>query len=159
MNVSDDLQRRIGKLEAIEDIRRLKAVYARVCDTGYGSDGMKPLFTEDAWWGDVTGDIGTYDGRDAICAFFDGISATVSWALHYMVAPNIEVADDLENATGSWYLWQPCTYNGNAVWLTGTYADTYRKESDGWKFSRVELSVQTLSPYEDGWAKTPFLRA
>jgi hypothetical protein len=155
--VTDDLQLRVSKLEALEDIRSLKAIYAKVCDTGYKPEGMKPLFTEDAFWGDVTGDIGQFQGRDAICEFFGGISATISWALHYMIAPKITVDDDLVNANGTWYLWQPCTVNGQAVWLAGHYKDTYRKESDGWKFSRVELSVEKLAPYEDGWAKTPFI--
>jgi hypothetical protein len=45
------------------------------------------------------------------------------------------LADDLEAAIGSWYLWQPCTLatdeGPRAVWLTGRYADRYRREADG----------------------------
>ena len=78
-----------------------------------------------------------------------------------MVAPIVEVDDDLTHARGSWYLWQPCTVVGDAgpqaVWLTGRYADRYRREPDGWRFSEVLLTVQTMAPYEDGWARTPFL--
>ena len=33
-----------------------------------------------------------------------------------------------------------------AVWLTGGYADRYRKEDGAWKFSEVLLDVQTIAP-------------
>ena len=66
----------------------------------------------------------------------------------------------LETATGSWYLWQPCTVvtedGQQAVWLTGRYADRYRSEPDGWKFSEVVLDCQTISPIEEGWVRRPF---
>ena len=77
-----------------------------------------------------------------------------------MVAPVITVAEDAETATGSWYLWQPCTVVGEAgpqaVWLTGRYADRYRREHGIWKFSEVRLDCQTISPFEDGWVRCPF---
>lgn len=157
--MTDDFEARIGKLEAAEDIRRLKARYADVCDTGYDPERMMPLFTADAVW-DGGERFGRYDGIDAIYGFFQGVSTQITWALHYMVAPIIEVAHDLETASGSWYLWQPCTVVGEhgpqAVWLTGRYADRYRRDEDGWKFSAVRLDCQTISPFEEGWARKPF---
>jgi len=36
----EDLAHTVGKLQAAEDIRHLKARYARVCDTGYKPEGM-----------------------------------------------------------------------------------------------------------------------
>jgi hypothetical protein len=151
------LEHRISVLEAVEEIKGLKAAYAKVCDTGYKSAGFFPMFTKDAIWVDETGRFGRHDGRDAIGAFFDGVSGSIGWALHYMIAPKITVHDDLVNAEGTWYLWQPCTIDGNPVWLTGTYFDRYRKDEGVWKFSEVHLSVQTISPFEEGWVKRPFL--
>jgi hypothetical protein len=157
--VADDLRAGIAKLQAAEAIRHLKARYAAVCDTGYLPDRMVPLFTKDAVW-DGGERFGRHEGIDAIYRFFEGVSGQITWALHYMVAPTIEVADDLVTATGSWYLWQPCTVVGEAgpqaVWLTGTYADRYRKEEDGWKFAEVKLDCQSISPFEEGWVKRPF---
>src|SRR5262245_61142086 len=151
---------RLAKLEAAEQIRHLKARYAAVCDTGYTPDRMVPLFTADAVW-DGGERFGRHEGIDAIYRFFDGVSSQIVWALHYMVAPIVEVADDLETATGSWYLWQPCTLvtddGPRAVWLTGTYADRYRREDGGWRFSEVRLDCQTISPIEEGWVVRPFL--
>jgi len=157
--VSDEVQRLVAKLLAAEEIKKLKSLYADVCDTGYDPDRMAPLFTRDAVW-DGGERFGRYEGIDAIREFFANVSSQIVWALHYMVAPLIEVADDLQTATGSWYLWQPCTVVGEsgpqAVWLTGRYADRYRREADGWKFAEVRLDCQTISPFEEGWVRRPF---
>jgi hypothetical protein len=157
--MNEDLERRVVKLEAAEAIRRLKARYARVCDTGYEPDRMVPLFTKDAVW-DGGERFGRYEGIDAIYGFFTSVSSQIVWALHYMVAPAIEVNDDLETATGSWYLWQPCTIvaeqGARAVWLTGTYADRYRNDAGVWKFAEVRLDCQTITPFEEGWVRRPF---
>ena len=152
-----DLEHRIAILEAIEEIKGLKAVYAGVCDTGYKPEGMFPLFVENAVWVDTTGRFGRYEGRQAICDFFAGVSSSIAWALHYMIAPKITVHDDLVSAEGTWYLWQPCTIDGVPVWLTGTYFDRYAKEGGVWKFAEVNLSVQTISPFDEGWVKRPFV--
>src|SRR6476660_5925044 len=91
-SVDGAVEARIARLEAVEAIQVLKARYADVCDTGYDPVRMRPFFTNDAVW-----------------EFFGGISNTITWALHYMVAPIIEIADDGRTATGSWYLLEPCT--------------------------------------------------
>ena len=157
--MATELHHEVARLRAIEDIRVLKARYADVCDTGYDPERMAPFFTADAVW-DGGERFGRYEGIDAIRRFFAGVSGQIVWALHYMVAPIIEVAEDLETATGSWYLWQPCTVIGEAgpqaVWLTGRYADRYRREDGGWRFSEVRLDCQTITPYEDGWVRRPF---
>jgi SnoaL-like protein len=157
--MTTEIELQVAKLQAAEEIRHLKARYAAVCDTGYLPERMIPLFTRDAVW-DGGERFGRYEGIDAIYGFFDGVSKQIVWALHYMVAPIVEVAGDVETATGSWYLWQPCTIvteaGPQAVWLTGTYADRYRREADGWKFSEVKLDCQTVSPIEEGWVQRPF---
>ena len=43
-----------------------------------------------------------------------------------------------------------------AMIITGRYADRYRLEADGWKFSEVMLDVQTVSALDEGWAQKPF---
>lgn len=155
----DTVERRLARLEAIEEIRRLKARYADVCDTGYDPERMLPFFTRDAVW-DGGQRFGRYEGIDAVYRFFEGVSSEITWALHYMVAPVIDVADDLLTATGSWYLWQPCTLatpdGPRAMWLTGRYADRYRLDEGEWRFSEVVLDVQSVTPFEDGWVRLPF---
>ena len=158
-SVDGALETRLARLEAIEAIRELKAQYADVCDTGYDPVRMRPFFTEDAVW-DGGPRFGRYEGVDAVCEFFAGISSQITWALHYMIAPIIDVADDGLSAAGSWYLLEPCTIatdeGPRAMVITGRYADRYRREADGWKFSGVVLDCQTISPLDEGWARSPF---
>ncbi len=120
---------------------------------------MIPLFTKDAVWDG--GRFGRHEGIDAITAFFDGVSEQILWALHYMIAPTIEVNDDLVTASGTWYLLEPCTMAGpdgpKAVWLTGGYADRYVKEDGAWRFSEVLLDCRPSTPYDKGWVRKPFL--
>lgn len=150
------LERRIRRLEDLEAIRQLKARYALACDNHYDADALAALFTEDAVWDG--GFIGRSEGREAIRRFFQGSSRRISFAIHNILSPVIEVNGD--TATGTWYLLQACTYvNGNqAAWGAATYHDRYRREADGWKFEEVRLESHFWTPYEDGWAKTPFLR-
>lgn len=42
---------RIARLEAIEEIRKLKAAYAKHCDNNYDVDRIVALFTEDCYRG------------------------------------------------------------------------------------------------------------
>jgi hypothetical protein len=157
--VNDSRERRLARLEAAEEIRQLKARYAEVCDTGYDPERMVPLFTADAVW-DGGERFGRHEGIDAIYGFFDGVSAQIVWALHYMIAPLIEVAEDGESATGRWYLLEPCTIvtgdGPRAMLITGTYADRYRREAGAWRFAEVKLDVQTVSPLDEGWVRRPF---
>jgi hypothetical protein len=161
-SLEEELESRLDRLEAIEEIRALKARYADVCDTGYDPARMRPLFTDDAVW-DGGPRFGRHEGVDAVCDFFAGISSTITWALHYMIAPIIEVAPDGRSATGSWYLLEPCTFatadGPRAMLITGRYAERYSREADGWKFSELNLDCQTLSPLDEGWTKTPFWNA
>ncbi len=150
------LAQRIQRLEDIEAIKQLKARYAALCDANYDADALAALFTEDAIWDGET--LGRAVGRDGIRQFFRGSSQRMAFAIHHIVSPIIEVTGD--TATGSWYLFQACTYrDGNqAVWGAATYNDRYVREADGWKFQHVHITSHFWTPFEEGWARTPFIR-
>jgi hypothetical protein len=158
--MSDDLAQRIARLEAVEEIKKLKSRYAQACDDNYNPDTMRSIFAKDAVW-DGGEAFGRFEGQDAICEFFAGVSSQITWALHYMIAPEIEVADDAKSGTGTWYIWMASTMVGDdgpfAAWVAGLYSDEYRLEPEGWRISNLEVDLQIISPYEDGWAKTPKL--
>jgi hypothetical protein len=145
----DDLDARLGKLEAEAAIVRLKARYARFADAGYDADGIAGLFTPDGVWdgGDL---FGRAEGVEAIRAHFAHASDWIPWALHYTLNPIIDVSDDGRSATGSWYLWQPCLRKRSWApmpvlsWLAGTYADVYERTADGWRFRHVEVRARWL---------------
>lgn len=98
-----DLEHRIAKIEAIQAIQALKARYADACDNQYDPQRMREeIFTSDAVW--HADPFGAFEGIDAICEFFAAVSSEITWALHYLIAPEIEVDDDLTSARGTWYL-------------------------------------------------------
>ena len=150
------LERRIRRLEDLEAIKQLKARYAAYCDAHYDADALADLFTEDAIWDG--GLLGYNEGREAIRQFFRGSSQRISFALHYIVSPIIEV--DRDTASGTWYLWQTCTYtNGTqAVWGAATYHDLYVRDHGVWKFQHVRIASQFWTPFEEGWARVPFIQ-
>jgi hypothetical protein len=156
-----DLETQVGKLLAAEEIKKLKAVYADACDDDYNPARMRAeVFTEDATW--EGGTFGRFEGIDEICEFFANVSSSITWALHYMIAPAITVADDLQTATGSWYIWMPFTAaaeggGSHAAWVAGRYYDEYRREAEGWRISNLKADIQIMSPYDDGWVKTPMM--
>ena len=160
-NDQDRLRSRLARLESIEAIRRLKAQYARYCDPQHDVDGLMSLFTEDAVF-DIGEEYGVYRGAGRIREFLDGATDIIPWAIHYMIAPVIDVAEDNLTARGSWYLWQLATMPSEgggtqAVWIAGVYTDDFVNRDGRWLLSKVELRMQIMSPYEAGWARTPWL--
>jgi uncharacterized protein (TIGR02246 family) len=152
----EDLEHRIRLLEDIEAIKSLKARYADACDRGYDADTIAALFAEDAVWDG--GSFGRYEGREAIRAFFQGVSADIPFAMHYMMNPIIEV--DGDTATGKWHLFQTCTFSdGNqAIWGAARYDEEYRRIDGTWEFWRLNLRSSFWTPYETGWVKRPFVQ-
>ncbi|MGH7859413.1 MAG: nuclear transport factor 2 family protein, partial [Candidatus Binatia bacterium] len=137
----EDLVRRIERLEAIEEIKQLKSRYARACDPRHDVETLLSLFTDDAVFSVER--FGRYEGKAAIREFLEGADDIVPWALHYMIAPVVEVSDDRRSARGTWYLWEPAKMprpprgDIEAFWIAGVYEDELVRESDGWRFKSV----------------------
>ena len=134
------LEERVQRLEDIEDIRKLKIRYAGLCDAHYDDP-------------DGGSDFGVHHGKQAIRAFFAGVSKQISFALHYMIGHAIDIAPSGHEASGTCYLWMPATLNGRAVWLAATYDNRYRKVGGQWLFSQVKVTVAFMTPYETGWVQ------
>ncbi len=151
MNESEKLQ----WLFDVEQIKQLKHRYCAYCDERYDPDGIASLFVEDGIWDG--GPFGTYEGRDAIHAFFANASNLISFANHYVTNPVIEV--DGDTATGRWDLWQPMVSEPDttACWLVAKYREEYVRRDDTWMFRSLTVDVKALSPYEQGFAKQRFM--
>ncbi|HLG89442.1 MAG TPA: nuclear transport factor 2 family protein [Alphaproteobacteria bacterium] len=135
----------------IEAIKQLKYRYCAFCDNGYDADGIASLYTED---GVFEGDGGCFEGREAIRKLFNGSDAAYEFAIHNVMNPIITV--DGDEATGEWKLFQPCTINGQAFWISGVYRDRYVRIDGAWRFKHVTVRLLFCTPYDEGWAKTPF---
>lgn len=149
------IEERLAALEAIEEIRKLKARYAAACDDNYNADAIAALFVEDAVWDG--GALGKAEGREAIRKFFRGAPKFFPFAMHNVMNPIIDV--DGDRATAEWNLLQPATMaKGNqAVWLAATYHDEYVRVGGEWKFKRLTVTPRFLTTYEEGWARKPFV--
>jgi hypothetical protein len=150
-------ERRIQLLEDIEDIRRLKSLYATHFDKSLNGGGEFPSaelldqFTTDAVW--ESEHFGRFEGRDNIRDFLLSYRKRVSFCLHFILGHVIDVADDRSTATGHWISWEPMTLDGEAVLLAGRYTDEYQHAGGEWLFKNVRLDVAFLVPYQRGWAE------
>jgi len=149
-----ELEARIRVLEDIEAIKKLRARYCFYADD-FKQDEWVSLFAEDAKVD--FGLMGTYEGKEGITAFFrDVVAVSGSFYLHMCHNPFIEV--DGDRARGRWYFEVPATLRGTeqALWLGGKYEEEYVKVRGEWKFKFLRAVFDYMTPYEAGWAKTPF---
>ena len=145
------LEERVDVLENIEAIRRLKIEYAQACDDGYDQDRIAECYTEDGVFD--TGEFGRHEGRETIRELFTGQEDVFQFALHNVLGHTVYVEPFADTATGSVYLFQPCTVEGEARWFAATYDEEYRKEDGKWRFSLSKLNVAFNTPYDKGWVE------
>ncbi|HIE84275.1 MAG TPA: nuclear transport factor 2 family protein [Dehalococcoidia bacterium] len=121
--MSDDINLQIANLTAIEEIKKLKAIYCSYCDNNYDPDGLAGLFIENGIW-DGGAEFGRHEGKQAIKDFFTSASGSIVFAAHLVMNPIINVNDDV--ADGKWRLIMPCTVNNDegvaeSKWLLSAY--------------------------------------
>ena len=147
----------LGRLEAVEEIRRLKALYCRFADRGYPAAGDDPaafagLFAWNAVWQGGHGD--PVIGPAAIEARF---ATFRPFGFHLVTDGVIDVDVDRGCATARWSALAPATtHDGRALWIAGTYDDAFVHTPAGWRFERVGFTAAFRTPYADGWATTRF---
>lgn len=152
------LEERIGILEDIEEIKQLKAKYCYLMDM-YGNFDVVEIFSEDAEL-----DFRPYldekiVGIEAISAFFDP-ETVAKWermVRHQLTNPIIEV--DGDRAKGVWYMYGVATLiapdRDIAIVEHLTYEDELVRDNGIWKISKIKGIITFVSPYEEGWIKTP----
>ena len=148
-------ERRLVEFEDIEAIKKLKARYCAHADNGFNADGIASLFTEDGIWDGKK--LGRYEGRESIRAFVKRVPNLMTFGIHYVMNPIIELQGD--KATGQWYLLQACTLaeSGEAAWQAGRYDEEYVKVAGEWKFKVVNFTSFFLTPFDQGWVKKQFV--
>jgi hypothetical protein len=151
--MDETLERRIARLEAIDEIRGLMADYTHFFDTGWSGAGRDPdkvaaLFTEDGVWGETIGPAAIRDW----CATY---GHTAKMSLHIAMNPKIEV--DGDQAQGSWSGLVPLVApSGEALWVGGRYECDFVRRAGEWKIRRLRFFTAFQTPYEDGFGKTRF---
>lgn len=154
----EDVLARIQRLEDIEAIKEVKARYGQAADPTMNVDEMMSLFAEDAVL-----DIERFsvsEGTAEIRQFM--AERGFLWMFHCMIPLFVKVSEDGRTARGGWKLWELGTMKDEqtgepeAVWIGGVYDDEFVKENGEWKFKKVKLKMDLISPYSEGWAKKRF---
>ncbi len=155
--MSNDLEKRVQILEDIEAIKKLKTLYCRYADDNYNPEKLGALYTEDAVW-DGGAEWGVYHGKKAIKEHLKKLPETILWAVHYVIAPHIEVKGD--KAYGGWYSlgFGVLRKNNQAYYTSSFYNDEYTKIDGKWFISKVQIERFFLSPYEEGWGKNRYFK-
>lgn len=132
----EELKKRIGVLEDIEAIRKLRAKYGFLAREGKLEE-LAALFSEDA-----TGDYpyGKFESKMAFMEFFKNLSPRPVNMSHN---PIINVQG--ERATGEWYYVGAFAGQKNAAILIGKYDEEYVKDEGVWKFRRIKAR-QIMGP-------------
>jgi hypothetical protein len=152
------LEWRVARLEAVEEIKLLKARYCAYCDNNYDPDGIADLFVENGVWEGER--FGRYVGPDQIRAFFARASGEITFAAHLVLNPEI-VVQDADHATGKWRLIMPATFvtdgKKEAKWLIAAYKESYVRINGMWLFEEMHVHVNFLEPHQGTWAGTAVL--
>jgi ketosteroid isomerase-like protein len=136
---------RLRRLEDVEAIRTLDAVYCRLLDDG-DWPALVQLFTpEGVFYG-----LRRVEGRADLLAFFAELAEAGLTAFWHHVS-NLEVAVHTDAATVRSLLWQPCVVDGVPHVAAGRYADELVRTKAGWRYQVKQIRFSYWAPLTDEW--------
>lgn len=144
------LEQRLARLEAIEDIRQLKARYFHACDNKQ-PEVVRECFAA----GPIElryGRIGDFDDREDMLAIFTELACQPHIVeMHHGQNPRIDV-HDADNATGIWglYYYMIDTRRQLVTQLAGVYNDAYVRRDGQWRISRSCYEVTSTQIFDLG---------
>ena len=153
------LEDEIRGLKDIEEIKKLQRIYGYYLEHWLWVEVID-LFSDSHDTSVEIGDLGVYLGKEGIKRFFyrEKISNTYLHVL-MQVSGVVDVDPGGETAKGRWYgfgCFAFDTDNGvKPLWGNGVYENEYIREKGKWKIKKLYYSRIFMSPYEDGWVKTP----
>ncbi|MCB2073273.1 MAG: nuclear transport factor 2 family protein [Novosphingobium sp.] len=134
---------RLERLEAIEEIRNLKARYYRLMDTKQW-DELKSVFTADMKVLTPDGKVYAEGGETYAAGLRNSLEKAVS--CHQGLSGEIEIVDD-GNARAVWAMqdvieWEDAhpQFGWKSIVGRGHYHETYRKEDGAWRIATLTLT-------------------
>jgi hypothetical protein len=148
------LEERIGRLEALEEIRQLKHVYQDGVDTRWNTekpsdvtDFVGRVFTDDVVFIAPTDDEGTMtrvEGHSAMVDFLTEHHRRSVFSIHIVGNDIIELNGD--EAWGQWSVLVPGAGSDGSLWYAARYVETYRRTALGWRIASSEQFVALNTP-------------
>jgi len=156
---SDDLARRLARLEAIEAIKNLKSRYLSACDQKQ-VEVMRGCFPDETMVIDY-GPVGSFTHRDQLIELYQKFACNEHvMDIHLGGNPQIEIIDD-NHARGSWCLhfFQIHSAAKTVMQLGGYYADEYRRDNGEWVISstRFQPYATELFGLDEGLQRIKFV--
>jgi SnoaL-like domain len=137
---NSELERRITRLEDIEAIKQLKALYCEICDDDHNPERITKIFAEDGTW--EGGDFGKGQGHEGIRELFRGFAQMISFSQHNIMNPRIEIDGNRARVCGT--SWGPSPF-GKTTALAGSPSVTRTTTSR----STASGSTSTCAPSYD----------
>lgn len=136
------LEARIQRLEDIEAIKKLTALYSFHINKGWNGkevhvDAMSSIFADDARWESKAMKM-TAVGLEQIKNTLREATEHTDFSMHSYTNPIIEV--DSDQATGNWLFWIASRRNGgpaNEVFMSEDI--TYVRTVQGWRVKTVDV--------------------
>jgi hypothetical protein len=157
MITEKELIRRLDAIESEGAIRRLMAAYLHARDVQQSGRQVAALFTPDGIWealGSLAEVLGRHQGCEAVEQRTDVSVRQLTFSAHFLTNESITV--DGDTAVGSWAFLQTGINKGRAVWIAGRYRNDFLRSNGAWRIHHLRVESYFATPYEDGWAKTPF---
>ena len=139
---------RLERLEAIEEIRKLKARYYRLMDTKQW-DALKNVFTTDMKVVTPEGQVYAEGGDTYAASLRHSLEHAVS--CHQNLGGEVEIVD-AHNATAIWAMqdvieWQDRhpRMGWKSILGRGHYHETYRRECGAWRIASLTLTRLRLN--------------
>ena len=172
----EELEERIRVLEDrtrilldVDEIQKLQRIYGYYVERGQ-TERLVDLFSDSPHVSYGPSYAVTF-GKDNVIKMLSSESAF--WAskgrkpddyLHITapISGVVDVDEDGKTAKARWYALMylhNATPGGGAVFGVGMYENEYVKEDGSWRILRLQFDDIFLSPYDEGWAKTPKLWA
>lgn len=162
MNAETELERRIARLEAQQQIEGLMAEYLYLVDRDPDPDRIAGLFSEEGVWeprGNLAVDQQPARGRAQIRELFGAVPEAMPFLAHYITNAYVEVADDLRTAHGRWHTFELLSLKSPAVRMVqlAWYENDFVREGEEWRIGHIRFEDSLSFPFDEGWAETRFV--
>ena len=156
----EEVERRLGRVEAERAIERLMHRYVHAIDVIKDAEVTVGFFAPGAVW-EGRGNLTEFraDGLDEIREMFHRNPSMLPFTAHFLTNPVIDVSPDGAQARGCWHALEAATlFDGEtAVWLIAHYDNDFVRRQGEWKIACLRFEDRVICPYEEGWARTRYV--